>query len=106
MRTSSSMIVVIAIVAALVFVAAALFGFNIVQPAYAPPVTCPNCGASELAPGEEPQAPGWDPNGASADAPGQEAEGPATCIECAKDFSAGEEGLKAGIIGPDKKTIP
>jgi hypothetical protein len=56
MRTSSSMIVVIAIVAALVFVAAAaLFGFNIVQPAYAPPVTCPNCGASELAPGEEPK---------------------------------------------------
>jgi hypothetical protein len=85
---------------------AAAFGFT-VQPAYAPPpAPCANCGASELAPGEEPQAPGWDPSGAEEDAPGQLAEIPVpTCHNCAKEFAPGDEGLEAGIIGPDKKII-
>ena len=91
----------------IITIAAALFGFTIVQPAYAPPPGfCFGCDASELSPGEEPQAPGWDPNGASADAPGQEAEKPVPCPNCVEDFAPGQEGLEAGIIGPDKKAIP
>jgi hypothetical protein len=56
-------------------------------------------GASGFSAGEEPQAPGWDPNGASADAPGQ-IIGPDDPGET-QQVSPGQVGLKAGIIGPD-----
>ena len=75
-------------------------GFT-VQPAYAiAPQPCFACGASELAPGEEGTK---FPGDAQNFAPGQEAKGPVFCINCAKDFSPGQEGLETGIIGPDLK---
>jgi len=92
----------IAIVAAMVSlgVPAAVVGFTVSQPAYAQLVKDP--GASFFAPGEEPQRPGWDPNGAPEDAPGVEAEiAPPPCVECVVEFTPGQEGLEAGIIGPE-----
>ena len=61
--------------------------------------TCANCGASSLAPGTEAKSPGDAQNFA----PGQEAKIPIFCQGCAKDFAPGQEGLKAGIIGPELK---
>ena len=61
--------------------------------------SCAECGASSLAPGTEAKSPGNAQNFA----PGQEAKIPIFCQACAKDFAPGQEGLKAGIIGPDLK---
>ena len=57
-----------------------------IEPVYAQLSKDP--GASGLAPGEDPQAPGWDPNRAEEDAPGQAAEGQ-HCIGCVADFAPG-----------------
>ena len=70
-----------------------------VQSALALAVPCANCGASSLAPGTEAKSPGDAQNFA----PGQEAKIPIFCQACAKDFAPGQEGLKAGIIGPELK---
>lgn len=70
-----------------------------VQSAKAFGIPCSNCGASSLAPGTEAKSPGDAQNFA----PGQEAKIPIFCQACAKDFAPGQEGLKAGIIGPDLK---
>lgn len=56
-------------------------------------------GASGFAPREDPKAPGWDPNQAEEDAPGQ-IIGPDEPGE-SREFAPGEQGLEAGIIGPD-----
>src|SRR5215218_1607453 len=94
-------IVLITLLAALTFTIAVIVaevGFT-VQPAYALIVpTCQNCGASELAPGEEGTK---FPGDAQNFAPGQEAKIGVPCNECAKDFAPGQEGLKEGIIGPE-----
>jgi len=85
-----------------VLVAIAAVGFTVQQSAYAQLIKDP--GASGLTPGEDPGAPGWDPNQAEEDAPGQSANiAPEPCDNCAKEFAPGQEGLKAGIIGPDIK---
>ena len=63
------------------------------------PPPCSGCGASSLAPGTEAKSPGDAQNFA----PGQEAKIPIFCQACAKDFAPGQEGLKAGIIGPELK---
>ena len=106
MRTSRLTILIIAVVA----VTAVVTVVSVKTVYAAPPIFCANCGASELAPGEEPKRPGWDPNGAPEDAPGQLAEKPkpvevppGPCEACAKDFAPGQEGLDLGIIGPPKK---
>jgi hypothetical protein len=92
-RTITSTTVTIAIVAAMASLGVLVVAVSFtVQPAYAQLVKDP--GASGFAPGEEPKRPGWDPNGAPEDAPGH-------CIGCAEDSAPGQEGLKAGIIGPD-----
>jgi hypothetical protein len=70
-----------------------------VQSALALGVPCSNCGASSLAPGTEAKSPGDAQNFA----PGQEAKIGVFCQACAKDFAPGQEGLKAGIIGPELK---
>jgi hypothetical protein len=67
-----------------------------IEPVYAQLSKDP--GASFLAPGEDPQIPGWDPDRAADDAPGQIF--PAPCPACGKAFTPGQEGLKQGIIGP------
>ncbi|SRR6266487_4434803 len=71
-----------------------------VKPVLAIVVFCHNCGASSLSPGTEAKSPGDAKNVA----PGQEAQFPVPfCNGCAKDFSPGQEGLNAGIIGPELK---
>jgi hypothetical protein len=95
---TSRLTILLAVIAALT-AAATIAGMSTVYAQF-----CIGCGASELAPGEEPKRPGWDPNDAPEDAPGQEAQilGP-HCVGCAKDFAPGQEGLDLGIIGPPKK---
>ena len=66
--------------------------------ALAPP-SCSGCGASSLSPGTDAKSPGDAKN----IAPGQEAKIPIFCQNCAKDSAPGQEGLTAGIIGPDLK---
>ena len=66
--------------------------------ALAPP-SCIGCGASSLSPGTYAKSPGDAKN----IAPGQEAKIPIFCQNCAKDSAPGQEGLNAGIIGPDLK---
>ena len=77
-----------------------------VQSAKAFGIPCSNCGASSLAPGTKAKSPG----DAQQFAPGQQAKHISfrTCHDAnricqAKDFAPGQEGLKAGIIGPDLK---
>ena len=98
------MVLITLLAAALTFTIVAIVaevGFTIVQPAYAiAPQPCINCGASELAPGEEGTK---FPGDAQNFAPGQEAEIGVTCQECAVEFTPGDEGLEAGIIGPELK---
>ena len=70
-----------------------------VKPVLAFPIPCQECGASSLSPGTEAKSPGDAKN----IAPGQEAKIPIFCQNCAKDSAPGQEGLKAGIIGPELK---
>jgi hypothetical protein len=81
--------------------AAAGVGFTVQQPADAQLVKDP--GASGFAPGEDPKRPGWDPNGAPEDAPGHVDEGSTEVPLRPKDVAPGEQGLEAGIIGPEIK---
>lgn len=99
----------LAVVAAIVVVVWIVFGTSNAHETYAAPTSCQACGASNLAPGEDPTTPGWDPRVAEEDAPGQLAgageEAPTSCQNCAKDFAPGQKGLEEGVIGPPKKII-
>jgi hypothetical protein len=79
--------------------APAAVGFTVQQPAYAQLVKDP--GASFFAPGEEPLAPGWDPNGAEEDAAGQDPRAEGWMPMEAVQDSPGVLGLEAEIVGPD-----
>ena len=68
--------------------------------------SCAECGASSLAPGTKAKSSG----DAQQFAPGQQAKhiDPIQCHNAAricqaKDFAPGQEGLRAGIIGPELK---
>lgn len=68
------------------------------------PPTCHNCGASELAPGQEAEIGPLPCELCAKDfAPGQEAERPGWDPNGAPKFAPGQEGLAAGVIGPPKK---
>jgi hypothetical protein len=79
-------------------VATVIASSGIIPAAYATTIPKKDPGASGLSPGEDPHIPGWDPNGANDDVPGQ-----VHCIGCTDENSPGQEGLKAGIIGPNLK---
>lgn len=64
------------------------------------PAPCDLCGASDFAPGQEFKD-DLKADSAKSFAPGQEAE--QHCIGCVKELAPGQEGLEAGIIGPDLK---
>jgi len=74
-----------------------------VQPTYAQNLDKDN-GASSFAPGQEAKIPGGSCGACAKDfAPGQEAERPGWDPNGAPKYAPGQQGLEAGIIGPDIK---